>query len=125
MLLSLAPLSSAPLSSNSAPSIRGSIALAPATPTILITEAEDFIGAIALAPAVPVFSLTASWFFASIALTQQAASINLSSYNGIAPWQAAPVDNTRRRQQSPTLQEIRTTAPTLKQIRQSLPMLGD
>lgn len=126
MLFSQAPFSTVPFSSKFGVSFNATIALAPASPTIAINESEiEGAAVISLTPAIPIISIAGVFFSASIALTQGAASINLANYNGIAPWQAAPVDNTRRRQEAPMLQEIRQVAPELKQIRQSLPMLGD
>lgn len=124
-MLSQAPISSVPLSSKSGVAFSASLALAPASPTIAINESEVESASLALTPAIPVVAIVGQFFVGSIALTQGANSVNVTAFNGLVPWQAVPVDNTRRRQQDPTLQQLRQVAPALKQIRQSLPMLGD
>lgn len=125
MLISNKPISNNPISDQGSSGFTASIVLTQGASSIFITDAEIFGAINAFQQPNSTISITGVFFVGSLTLTQPNSSINVNSYNGIAPWQAAPVDNTRRRQAAPTLQGIRQVAPTLKQIRQLLPMLGD
>jgi hypothetical protein len=151
-MLSFAPLSSIPLSAlPGGQAISAALALAPSKPVFSFTDIEDFVAVVALAPAIPVFIASGNSFFASgsltlaqpassilitdaedfiiaaISLTQPGSSTILiqANHNSLTQWQAPLVDNTRKRQQTPALKELRQTAPSLKQLRQTQPVLGD
>ena len=85
-------------------------------------------GALALKQPVSTFSVTDAEKFivALMVLVEQSATISLSgSHNSLTMWQPPVVNNTRKRQTTPALKELRQNAPSLKQIRQSLPLLGE
>ena len=126
------------------------LALAPAIPVFALTGAERFSNSVALTQGASAFSLSGMAYIASgsITLTQPISvfaftgaevitaslmlmqsgnsTISLSgSHNSLTMWQPPFIDNTRRRKEVPTLQELRQVAPSLKQIRQFLPRLGE
>ena len=115
MLISLSPVSSAPISSRITFAFSASISITQPASSISITDQEKISGSLALVQGVSTFSLAGVTFTGSLALTQQASSINLNEYNALEPWVAPAEENSPIRQFEPSLKQLRQVQPMLQE----------